>query len=183
MAYKNKLLINHLTGQDILFLQTAKDTNGEYLELETTYHSNSTEPPLHYHPFQSEDFTVLSGEVTVRINGGRRILKQGDTLHINANESHAMWNTSGDKAVVNWKVKPAMNTENLFETMNGLIKDGKTNSKGMPGILQISLTVSKFSPVFRLTRPSYIVQKILFFMIRPIAWLAGYRAVYKKYID
>jgi len=84
---------------------------------------------------------------------------------------------------VNWKVKPAMNTENLFETMNGLIKDGKTNSRGMPGILQISLTVSKFSPVFRLTRPAYIVQKILFFMIRPIAWLAGYRAVYKKYID
>ena len=183
MAYKNKLLINHLTGQDILFLQTAKDTDGKYLEMETTYHSNSTEPPLHYHPFQSEDFTVLSGEVTVKLNSGKRILKQGDTLHINPKESHAMWNASGNKAVVNWKVQPAMNTENLFETMNGLIKDRKTNGKGMPGILQISLTISKFSPVFRLTKPSYIVQKILFSIIKPVALLAGYRGMYKKYID
>ncbi|MEJ0106777.1 MAG: cupin domain-containing protein [Bacteroidota bacterium] len=183
MAYKNKELINPLTGQDILFLQTAKDTNGEYLEMETTYHSNSTEPPLHYHPSQSEDFNVLSGELTVKINGEKRILKQGDTLHINPNESHAMWNTSGNKAVVHWKVQPAMNTENLFETINGLIKDGKTNSKGMPGILQLSLTVSKFSPVFRLAKPSYIIQKILFSIIKPFALLFGYRPVYKKYFD
>ncbi|MEJ0102391.1 MAG: hypothetical protein WDO19_07505 [Bacteroidota bacterium] len=86
-----------------------------------------------------------------------------------------MWNTSGNKAVVHWKVQPAMNTENLFETINGLIKDGKTNSKGMPGILQLSVTVSKFSPVFRLVKPSYIIQKIFIFhyqTFRVTIWLS-----------
>lgn len=183
MAYKNKVLINSLTGQDIRFLKTAKDTGGKYLEMETAYHSSSTEPPLHYHPRQSEEFDVLSGELTVKLNNSIHTLKEGDSICIHPAERHAMWNASAEKTIVCWKVIPAMNTENFLETLNGLIKDGKTNDKGVPGIFQISLTANKFSPVFRLARPSFFIQKIIFFILSPIAWLLGLRAVYKKYID
>ena len=183
MAYRNKQLINSLTGQDILFLKTAKDTGGKYLEMETIYNSNSTEPPLHYHPGQSEDFSVLTGELTIKLNGTLHVLKTGDTICIHPNECHAMWNASGETTIVRWKVTPAMNTENFLETINGLIKDGKTNDKGVPGILQVALTANKFSPVFRLARPPFFIQKIVFSILSPLAWLLGLRAVYKKYID
>jgi quercetin dioxygenase-like cupin family protein len=183
MAYKNKLISNPRTGQDILFIRTGKETNGNLLEMQTTYNARSAEPVMHYHPLQKEDFMVLSGELTVRIGGKIRILKQGDTLHVPAGTSHAMWNRSGNKTIVNWQVRPALNTEHFLETGMGLANDGKVNNKGMPGILQVSLMANRFANVFRISKPPYIVQRIVFIALTPVAWMRGYRSVYKKYLD
>ncbi|MES1222949.1 MAG: cupin domain-containing protein [Bacteroidota bacterium] len=181
MAYRNKILKN--PGMTIRFLQTANDTNGELLEMESTYYSNSGEPPVHYHPFQTEYFSVLSGEITVRINNEVRIMKEGESFVLEPGIQHSMWNKSGDTTVLNWKVMPAMNTETLFEILNGLQKDGRPLRKGIRGLLQISLTANKFSAVFRLAKPPFFIQKIIYSILTPFAWLAGYRAVYKEYID
>lgn len=183
MAYTNKLIRNPKSGQDIKFLVTGKETNGKSLEMESVYNSRSKEPLAHYHPFQEEDFTVLEGELTVYIDGQQRTLKKGDTLHIPANKVHSMWNNSDNKTIVHWKVQPAMETEHLLETTAGLAGDGKTNNDGMPDILQVSLMINKYSTVFRLAKPPYIVQKILFAILTPFAYLAGYKPTYKKYLD
>ncbi len=183
MAFKNKHISNPKTGQDIKFLQTSKDTDGKLLEMEATYNSHSKEPAAHYHPFQVEDFTVLSGQLTVRIDGQLKVLKQGDTLHIPINKVHSMWNDTDDKTIVNWKVQPAMNTDNLLETVTGLAVDGKTNEDGMPNILQVALMANKYSDVFRLSKPPFPVQKILFIILTPFSYLFGYRPTYKKYLD
>ncbi|MEI2739371.1 MAG: cupin domain-containing protein [Chitinophagaceae bacterium] len=183
MAFKNKLISNPKTGQDIKFLQTAKDTDGRLLEMEATYNSHSKEPAAHYHPFQVEDFTILSGELTVRIDGQLKILKQGDMLHIPVNKVHAMWNNTDGITIVNWKVKPAMNTDNFLETATGLAIDGKTNKEGMPDILQVALMANKYSGVFRLSKPPFAIQKIVFVFLTPFAYLFGYRPMYKKYFD
>lgn len=183
MAYQNKTVHNTKTGQSIQFLQTAKETNGALLEMETTYNAYSTEPAPHYHPYQTEDFVVLKGEVSVRINGNVKILTAGDTLHLPANTIHSMWNNTDQPAVVNWKVRPALNTEYLLETGMGLANDGKINAQGKLPLLQGALTVNKFSKVYRLAQPSFIVQKIVFTLLTPIAYLLGYRATYRKYLD
>lgn len=183
MAYKNKTITNPITGQAIRFLQTTKDTNGALLEMETIYNAGSKEPPSHYHPLQSEDFAVLYGEVDVKINHKKIKLQAGETLHIPANTAHAMWNSSDGKAIVSWKVKPALETEYLLETITGLAIDGKTNASGRPGLLQTCLLMNKFSPVFRLSQPPYQVQRIMFDVLRPFALLRGLKAVYRKYID
>ncbi len=183
MAYKNKTILNSITGQGIRFLQTAKDTNGELLEMEATFNAHSKEPLAHYHPYQIEDFTILSGELTVRIDGDIIVMKQGETLHIPSHKVHAMWNSSGSKAVVNWKVQPAMDTENLLETATGLANEGKTNKDGAPNILQVALIANKYADVYRLSKPAFPVQKILFFVLSPLAYLLGYRATYKRFLD
>ena len=183
MAYKNKKICNHVTKQDIQFLQVSKDTDGELLEMESTYNSFSKEPTSHYHPYQQENFKVLAGELTVRIDGKLRVLKAGETLHIAKNQVHAMWNNTNSKTVINWQVRPAMNTEALLETSAGLANDGKTNENGMPNILQVALMVNRYSKVFRLAKPSFAIQKIVFFILTPFAYLMGYKPSYKKYID
>ena len=182
MAYRNKIITNPQTGNHITFLQTSTDTDGRLLEMEATYDPHSNEPVAHYHPYQVEDFTILFGELTVKMDGQLKILKEGDTLHMPVNKVHAMWNVTDNKAVVNWKVRPALGTEYLLETSSGLSLDGKTKN-GMPNILQIASMANKFSREFRLTRPPYIIQKIVFIILTPFAWLFGYRATYKKYID
>ncbi|MEZ4852020.1 MAG: cupin domain-containing protein [Bacteroidia bacterium] len=183
MAYKNKVIRNPKTKQDIRFLQTARDTGGKLLEMEATYQAFSREPAPHYHPYQAEDFTVISGELTVRINGQLKVLKKGDVLHVPVNKVHSMWNNSSQQTVVNWIVQPAMDTENLLETVSGLAQDGKTNKDGMPNILQIALMMNQYHEVFRLARPSFTIQRILFMILAPFACLLGYRSTYGKYLD
>ena len=183
MAFSNKIIFNPKTKQGLRFLRTSKETGGELLEMETTYHRQSTEPPPHYHPQQVEDFTVLKGELTVRIDGALQALKQGDKLRIPKNTVHSMWNSTNKKTVVNWKVQPALDTENFLETAIGLATDGKTNDDGMPGILQIALLANKYGTVFRLSKPHFAVQKLLFLFLTPFAFLFGYRPTYQKYLD
>lgn len=183
MAYQNKIIINPITGQDIRFLKTKNETRGELLEMEATYNSHSKEPSPHYHPAQAEDFTVIEGKLMVRIQGRIKEVQKGDSLHIPAGMVHSMWNESDGKTIVNWQVRPAMNTDHLLETATGLALDGKINKQGIPGILQVALMANKFTAEFRLEKPPFIIQKIVFIILTPLAYLLGYRSTYKKYLD
>ncbi len=183
MAYKNKIIVNPKTKNEIKFLQTNKDTGGKLLEMESTYYSHSKEPPAHYHPYQQEDFTVISGTLSIRINGEIKTLNQGNKLNIPPNVVHSMWNNSDSKTIVNWRVQPAMNTENMLETLLGLATEGRTNEDGVPGLLQAALTANNFADVFRLAKPPFLVQKIIFTILSPVSTVSGYKPVYQKYID
>ena len=183
MAYKNKIIRNPFTGHKMKFLQTAADTAGQLLEIEATYHAASKPPAPHYHPAQDEDFTVLQGSLSVQLDGQLKILQTGYTLHIPRNTVHAMWNPTDTKTVVNWQVRPAFDTEYFLETGTGLASDGKINEKGMPPLLQVALLGRRYANVYRLAKPSYFVQKVLFAILAPFAYLQGYRPVYKKYLD
>ena len=152
MAYKNKIITNPIVGQQIKFLQTAKDTGGKLLEMDASYRPYSKEPPPHYHPSQEEDFMILKGQMT------------------------------GSTSVINWKIQPALNTEYFLETATGLASD-KRRRRRMRSLLQRSLMANKYSGVFRLSKPPFFIQKILFLLFTPFAWLVGYRASYKQYFD
>ena len=183
MAYPGKIISNPIIGQQIRFIRTSKDTDGALLEMESIYHNRSREPVPHYHPKQAEDFVVLEGELTVKINGDEKKLQKGDHLHIPSGTVHSMWNAGEWKTVVNWRVKPAFETEYFLETANGLATDGKANAEGMPSLLQIVMLTTRFSREFRIAKPPFIVQQLVFSILRPFAFLAGYRGWYDRYID
>jgi uncharacterized membrane protein len=65
----------------------------------------------------------------------------------------------------------------------GLAADRKTNEQGMPNILQVAMMVKRYSHVIRLSKPSFLVQSVLFSILTPIALLSGYKAIYKKYLN
>jgi len=183
MAIVGKSILNLKTNQSYHFLQTAKSTGGSLLEMESVYGPFSKEPPMHAHPYQEEYFKILSGEVTVRLGKTLKTFRQGDELYIPPNTNHAMWNVTNQPAKVNWKIIPAMDSEYLFETVTGLANDSKTDVHGKPSLLQLALTANKFSNVFRAARPPFIIQKIIFYLLTPLAYLGGHKPVYKKYID
>ena len=153
------------------------------LEMETTYKGKSQEPPMHYHPKQEEKFTVVSGELTVRIGDEVKKFRAGDNFKVPANTPHAMWNDLSTPTTVNWIVTPALNTEKFFENTMGLARDGKIGKNGMPNLLQVALIANNYNHIFRLARPPFPLQRVLFSLLTPIAYLAGYKANYKKYFD
>jgi quercetin dioxygenase-like cupin family protein len=170
MAFKHKEINNPKIGQRIRFLQ----------EMESIYSSVSKEPPGHYHPRQTEIFEVMEGELTTRINGIVKTLKRGEVFQIAPNVVHAMWNNYKGKTVVNWKVKPALNTEYLLETTAALAENNKTNEAGIPSFLQLAVMLNAYSDVFRLARPAYAVQKVIFTLVAPVGYWLGYRPTYQK---
>ena len=183
MAYKNKVIHNPVTGQSIRFLQTSCDTEGQLLEMESTFAPHSVEPIPHYHPKQHETFVVLEGTLQVRLRNKIWTLHAGDQLEIPPRTVHSMWNADSRKAVVNWKVQPALSTEYFLETGVGLACGGKVNAQGMPPVLQTALLARYYCNVFRIAKPPYALQKVMFGLLAPFSKLAGYKAVYNEYID
>src|SRR6185437_956880 len=181
MAFAGKIIFNKKTGQLIKFIRTSDDTEGKLLEMSASFPPQSFRPPMHYHPNQTENFRVVSGSLTVNIDGETILLEQGETLEIPPNVSHSMWNNSRSKTIANWQIQPALQTEYLLETLTGLANDNRTNSLGVPSLLQKVLTARKYNASLRLTSPAYFIQRILFAIITPIAILSGYQADDKKY--
>jgi quercetin dioxygenase-like cupin family protein len=178
-----QIINNPVTGQQLTFLQTSATTNGQLLEMESRFRAHSKEPVPHYHPIQQENFKVLQGQIKVRINNEVKTLNAGDELFIAPKVVHSMWNGGNDEAVVNWKIEPALQSEQLFRTAFGLANDGKTNPDGAPDLLQASLLVSHHFNEYRLAKPPFVVQRIVFGVLKPIARLMGYKAVYDQYLS
>ncbi len=105
MAHAGDELLNPVSGQRLVFLQTTEDTKGELLEVESTYAAGGQQPPVHYHPAQKERFEVLAGTVEILLGDGVRTLRQGEVLSVPAGSPHSIWSQTGGR--VNWQTRPA----------------------------------------------------------------------------
>jgi mannose-6-phosphate isomerase-like protein (cupin superfamily) len=107
-------LVNPKTGTRTVFTATAEPTGGAYVEVEATYPPHGNRPPLHLHPSQVEDFTVLSGQVDVVRGDETFTVKEGDAFTVPAGTPHQMWSSGDDGAVMRWRTTPALRTGEMF---------------------------------------------------------------------
>ena len=169
---------NPVSGQQLIFRKTAGDTGGELLEVESVYTKPSpSRPPVHYHPRQEERFEVLSGELHTQIGDEERTLKEGEVLVIPPRIPHGMWSEEAGTRV-NWQTRPALKTEAFFETLWGLARDGKTNDKGVPNLLQAAVIAREYEQEYRLVSPPQAVQRVLFGSLGVVGRSLGYRGRY-----
>lgn len=160
------------------FTKTAADTNGELLEIDTYYEAHSAAPTPHYHPSQHEHFEVLSGSLTVNIAGEQRVYNAGETFEVPPGTVHAMWNASDDETHVTWQIRPALKSQQFFETLWGLERDGKPIAKNL---MQAAVILTTYRNEFRLTRPSPLVQTLAFGFYALLGRWMGYKASYQRY--
>jgi len=135
----------------------------------------------HRHPALVERFTVLEGELTVKLAGQTTVLREGKTAVVEPGVWHDWWNASDRQdARVRVEVTPGERFAHMIETVFGLARLGYTNSKGMPHPLQLALIAQEFSDVIEFRSPPPAVQRILFGALTPIARWRGYRATYPQ---
>jgi mannose-6-phosphate isomerase-like protein (cupin superfamily) len=178
MAQRGEELDNPVTGQRLIFRRTAADTGGELVEVESVWTAGSTEPIVHLHPKQTEHFEILEGELQARIGREKRTLKTGDVVDVPVGTPHAMWNPGPGQARAVWQTRPALETEQFFETMWKLAADGKVSRTGAPDLLRSAVILSHFADEFQLMKPSRGVQRIVFGVLAPIGRLRGYGPTY-----
>jgi hypothetical protein len=95
---------------------------------------------------------------------------------------HDWWNAGPGEGLVRVEVRPADRFEAFIANAFGLAQDGKVNPRGVPNLLQLAVIAREFDDVIRFTRPPRLVQRALFGLLAPLAWLLGYRGSYSEYL-
>jgi len=134
----------------------------------------------HAHHQMVERFTVLEGELTVRINGATGLLSEGQTAEVRPGQWHDWWNASDRDSRVLVEVLPGERFLHMIETLFGLATQGHVNGKGMPDLLQMAMVGREFSDVIQFRSPPPPVQKVLFGVLAPVAHALGYRGTYPQ---
>lgn len=176
MIKKGDTIVNVRTGQKMTFLETWTETNGTQLKIDCISPVSSEKEKSHFHPYQENRFTILNGSLHFIINGKEQIANVGDIISIPKNVPHSFYNSGNTDAHYIQEFFPALKIDSLFETFFALARDGKLNKKGTPNMLRTALILLYFEKEIRLTQPNWILQKITFKLLAPIARLMGYRA-------
>jgi quercetin dioxygenase-like cupin family protein len=179
MAKAGDKLVNLVTGLRTVFRKTARDTDGELLQVDWIGDPGWTTGPDHVQPRQEERFEVLSGRLGLRVDGVERIYGVGEVIVAAPGSAHAAWNAGSDDEVhVLVNFRPALRTATAFEPLAGLARDGKTNRAGAPRNPLLALVLHHFEEEIYFVRPPLAVQRVIFGLLARVARLLGYRAEY-----
>jgi len=180
MPTKGQIAINPTNGDAYEFLETANDSKGQRITLKATIKSKGPLVPKHFHVFQDESFEVVSGELTVWLNGETKTLTAGEKITLNKNIPHNHYNNADAPLTYIHTVTPALDFDYLIENLMGLAADGKSKN-GKYGLVQELVTLKYLDSKSYLADIPMGIQKLLMHTIAPIGRLLGYRAIYKKY--
>ena len=179
MAYAGQIIENPVSGERIVFRQTAADTGGELLAIDLVLSDDGHVPGAHVHPNQEERFEVVSGRMKFRMGMKTIYAEAGDVVTVPAGKVHKFANAGDGPAQARVEVRPALRMEDLFETTVGLAGDGRTNRKGMPKPLDLALFVDEFREEVRAPFPPAPVVRA---MMAPLRALARRRGRAERYV-
>lgn len=170
---------NPITGERIVFLLTASETNGELVVVETSVRAGGFVAAAHTHPHQEERFHILGG--TLRFRVGKEIVEvgAGGRIAVSPGVVHRFWNTGTEEARFVCEVRPALHFEELLGTMFALAEGGKTNAKGMPNVLRLAVVAQAYADTIRLPFPPAVLQRLALGLAAPVGRLLGYRETYE----
>jgi quercetin dioxygenase-like cupin family protein len=172
-------LTNPVTGETLVFRTTSADSNGERVVVETLVEPNGAVAAAHVHPAQDELFEVLGGEVEFRLGKQTIVAKPGDRVLVPAGTPHRFRNVGEESAHFVCEVTPALEFEQLIETMFSLAADGKVNRKGMPNPLRLAVIARHHFGDVRLPFPPSWIQRLGLALGAPLGRLVGYRPTYE----
>ena len=134
----------------------------------------------HLHPGSTERFTVLEGQLTVRLDGTISKLGAGQTAEVRPGQWHDWWNAEDHDARVVVEVEPGARFAHMLETMFGLAQLGHVDAKGMPNLLQLAVTGREFADTVQFKSPPPAIQGLVFASLAPLAHALGYRGTYPQ---
>ena len=178
MIHAGDTIENPVTGERLYFRKTSRETGGELVEVEMTLQPNGFVAAAHVHPYQSERFEILAGTIEFQLGKERITARAGDVVTVEPGTPHKFRNVGEDEVRFVTEVRPALQFEQLIETMFGLAADGKTNKKGMPNPLRLAVIAKAHFDDVRLPFPPVWMQRAGLALGAPAGRLVGYRPAY-----
>ena len=178
MFHAGDQIENPVTGERLVFHETASETNGERVVFETIVRPGGFVAAAHVHPSQEERFQVLRGSVGFRVGSKKLVAGPGQRLTVPAGTPHKFWNAGEETAHFVCEIRPALQFESLIETMFALAADGKTNRKGMPNPLRLAVIANAHFDTVQLPFPPAFLQRFGLALGAPLGKALGYGPVY-----
>jgi mannose-6-phosphate isomerase-like protein (cupin superfamily) len=176
MIRAGERLENPVTSEVLIFHETAAETGGELVRVETIVRPDGFVAAAHVHPAQTERFDILGGTVDFRVDGEMVHAREGDEIVVPPGTPHQFWNVGTEEARFICEIRPALRFESLIETMFTLAAEGKTGKRGLPGPLQLAVIARAHFDTVRLPFPPAPLQRAALAVGAPIGRALGYRA-------
>jgi len=142
----SRTIYNPIQKDYVTFLETSKETNGKHTLVDVVMAAGGGNG-AHYHKTYAERFECLEGELKVQVGKTVHTLYPGDIIVAKPLDLHRFFNDS--KEPCRFKVTISPGCKGFEETLQiayGLVRDGRTNKKGMPAKLDhlaVILTLSE----------------------------------------
>jgi len=175
MIHAGDRLENPVTGEVLIFHRTAAETDGEYVLVETIVRPHGFVAAAHAHPYQTERFEVLEGQLGLRVGDEEIVAGAGEVAVVSPGTAHRFWNAGETEVRFLCEVRPAFRFESLIETMFTLAAEGKTNRKGMPNPLRLAVIAKAHFDTVRLPFPPVWMQRAGLALAAPLGKALGYR--------
>jgi quercetin dioxygenase-like cupin family protein len=169
---------NPITGERVTFLKTSAETDGELVVIDAAVAPGGFVAAEHLHPYQSERFEILSGEVEFKLDKEVVTARPGDVIMVEPGTSHQFRNLRNEEIRFRTEVRPALSFETFLQTMFGLASEGKTNKKGMPNPFRLAVIMDEHFDLVRLPFPPAWVQRAGLALASPLGLLFGYEPTY-----
>lgn len=173
-------ITNKLTGEKIIWLETAEDTNGKYLTFRMILAPEGSLPVIHVHPRQTERFAIKKGVLTLFVNGRDQYVKPGESFTVPKGAPHKFMNESvSDEVEMVVTLTPALNTKTFLEQYYGFANDNRAKFDGTPPFLQLMAWVNEYE--LFVAGPPLWVQKVLGHILGSLGGWLGYKKFYPNY--
>ena len=178
MIQAGQTIENPVTGERVVFTETALQTGGKSTRFEAFVSPGGHLPTSHVHPKQTERFEIVSGTLTMKLAGRTFEAGPGETVVVEPGMHHDFANDTDEVVHFKVEVSPALQIESLIETMYGLAADGKTNRWGIPNPLRMAVIAGAHYDTVRLAFPPAWAQRAALAVGAPVGRLLGYRPEY-----
>jgi mannose-6-phosphate isomerase-like protein (cupin superfamily) len=179
MLRAGQTIDNPVTGERLVFHETAAETNGERTVADCYVQPGGVVAAAHVHPYQTEVFEIVGGRIGVKLGGKTFECGPGEAFKIPEGVPHKFWNAGGKELHFRVTVTPSLEWERLIETMYTLAGDGKTNKKGMPNPLRLAVIAQAHFDVVRLPKIPHALQRAALAVGAPLGRAVGYRPTYE----
>ncbi len=132
MSPPPKEVENPVTGERIVFLRTAEETDGALLEMDDFWAQADHQTPAHIHPAMEERWEVIAGSVRFEIGEVERTAGPGDTVVAPAGTPHTARNIGEQPAHLRIQMRPALRWQEFVERLFALAGSGQGDERGMP---------------------------------------------------
>lgn len=123
-ARTDRTIYNAGGNYETTFLKTGAESNGRYELLRVAVEPDGGNE-WHYHRTFGEQFTVLTGELTVGLDGTETVLSAGETATAPPGRLHYFRNHTGAPATVMVQATPAAGLEKSIRVAYGLANTGQ----------------------------------------------------------
>jgi mannose-6-phosphate isomerase-like protein (cupin superfamily) len=117
MARAGQEVENPVTGERIVFLRTAADTDGAAVEMEAIWPAGPRRTTPHVHPEAEERWEVLAGRARFRIGDSETEGGPGTVAVAAEGTPHEAWNPGSTQTRVRIELWPALRWEEFVERL------------------------------------------------------------------